>query len=116
MSDRFCLCGARLDRSSAVQSLQSPCMRMFMSIRTLKSVTSDSKICNICRHSYNKWKNENPEFEIILSRFESDTFGVNAVNDDSVIFFYLAVLTFDFCFFNRILLWTFKLMIHHLVQ
>ena len=87
-----------------------------MSIRTLKSVTSDAKICNICRHLYNKWKSENPEFEIILSRFESDTFGVNAVNDGSVMFFNLAVLTFDFCFFNRILLWMFKLMIHHLVQ
>ena len=93
MDDRYCLCGSRLDRSSSVRPLKSPCMRMFMSIRTLKSVASDAKICNVCRHLYNKWKNENSEFGTILSRLESDMVDTNSFGDDSV-------NIFAFCSFN----------------
>jgi hypothetical protein len=72
MNDRSCPCGTRLDRSSAVRSLILPCLRMFMSIRTMQSLTSDTKICNVCRHLYTKWKKENFEFGTILNRLESD--------------------------------------------
>ena len=50
MDDRFCPCGTRLDRSSATRSLKWPCLRMFLSIRSMKSLANDSKVCNVCRH------------------------------------------------------------------
>ncbi len=77
MNDRCCPCGARLDRSSAIRSLKSPGLRMFMSTRTMTSLTSDNKVCNICRHLHTKWKKENPEFSPIITRLEGD------MNDDS---------------------------------
>ena len=60
MDVRFCPCGTRLDRTSANRSLKSLCLRMFMSIASMKLLASDRKVCNVCRHLYNKWKNENP--------------------------------------------------------
>ena len=78
MNDRCCPCGARFDRSSSVRPLRSPSLRMFISIRTLKSLSSDRKVCNVCRHLYDKWKRENLEFSSILDRLENDI----VVNDD----------------------------------
>ena len=83
MNDHCCPCGVRLDRSAAVRPLNSPCLRMFMSIRTMKSITCDMKVCNICRHLYNKWKNENSEFSAILNRLENEISKCND-NDDNL--------------------------------
>ncbi|CAF1025014.1 unnamed protein product [Rotaria magnacalcarata] len=84
MNERCCPCGARLDRSSCVRPLKSPCLRIFMSIRTLKSLSSDQKVCNVCRHSYIKCKSENSEFSAMLDHFENDMVVINDdVNSDS---------------------------------
>ena len=72
MADRCCPCGIRLNRSSATRPLKSPCLRMFMSIRMMKSLTSEMKVCNVCRILYRKWKQENPEFRNILNLLETD--------------------------------------------
>lgn len=71
MSDRYCPCGTRLDRSSAIRSLRSPFFRMFMSIRSMKPLTSSTKVCNICRHLYKKWRRENPEYSGVFDYMES---------------------------------------------
>jgi len=84
MNDRCCPCGARLDRSSAIRSLKSPGLRMFMSIRTMTSLTSDNKVCNICRHLYTKWKKENPEFSPIITCLDGDMDDDSDVDDISV--------------------------------
>ena len=47
MSDRLCPCGARLDRSSEVSSLASPFFRMFMSIRTMKSLVGGATVRSV---------------------------------------------------------------------
>ena len=77
MGDRLCPCGARLDRSSTTRSLKCTGMRMFMSIRTMISWTSDTKVCNVCRLSYAKWKKENSEFSWFIKLLEGDS-----VDDD----------------------------------
>ena len=82
MSDRCCPCGSRLDRSSSVRSLKSSCLRMFISIRTMQSLTSETKMCNACRMQYKKWKKENAEFATILNRLETSIDEINAVEDD----------------------------------
>ena len=84
MSDRCCPCGSRLDRSSSVRSLKSPCLCMFMSIRTMKSLTSETKVFNACRMQYKKWKNENAEFATILNQLETSMDEINATEDDTV--------------------------------
>lgn len=90
MNERCCPCGARLDRSTCIRPLKTPGLRMFMSIRSLKSLTSDHKVCNVCRHLYSKWKSENLDFSSILDRLESDSItSDDDINDISVI---------DFCF------------------
>ena len=84
MDKRYCPCGTRLDCTSAVRSLKSRCLRMFISIRTMQCLTNDTKICNVCRLSYHKWKMENPDFGTILSRLESDLGDINNSDDSSV--------------------------------
>ncbi len=84
MNDRCCPCGVRLDRTSAVRPLTSPCFRMFMSIRTIKCLTSDSKVCNNCRMLFVKWKKENSDFDMMLTRVESDMADDGNFNDNSV--------------------------------
>ena len=112
MDSRCCPCGVRLNRSSAVRPLKSPCLRMFMSMRTMKSLTSEAKICNVCRMLYKKWKNENSEFSSILTRLEHDMMVENDDDDNSVF-----VFSFFFNVLNilsiRAMLWMFmfKLMI-----
>jgi hypothetical protein len=54
MSDRYCPCGARLDRSSAV------------------------------RHLYTKWKKENPEFSSFITRLEGDMIDDSDIDGISV--------------------------------
>ena len=77
MTDRCCLCGPRLDRTSGVRSLKLPCLCMFMSIRAMKSLKNDTKICNVCRLQCARWKKANLEFGTILTCLESD------INDDN---------------------------------
>ncbi|CAM4955870.1 unnamed protein product [Rotaria socialis] len=80
MNERCFPCGAHLDCSSCVRPLKSPCLRMFMSIRTLKSLSTDQNVCNVCRHSYIKWKSENSAFSAMLDHFEND---IVVINDDA---------------------------------
>ena len=84
MSDACCPCGARLDRSSAVRSLRSPCFRMFMSIRTIKHLTSETKACNTCHLLYYKWKRENPEFSSSFTYLENGESDVEESDTNSV--------------------------------
>ena len=98
MDDRCCPCGARLDRSSATRSLKSSCLRMFLSIRSMKSLANDSKVCHVCRHLYNKWKNENSEFSSILTRLEHDMMVENDNDDDDSVFFLLFFVVFNILF------------------
>ncbi len=84
MSDRNCACGARLDRCSTVRPLKCPGLRMFMSMRSMMSLTSDNKVCNACRHLYAKWKKENPEFSLFITRLEGDISDDSDVDDISV--------------------------------
>ncbi|CAF3534090.1 unnamed protein product [Rotaria socialis] len=96
MNERCCPCGARLDRSSCVRPLKSPCLRMFMRIRTLKSLSYDQKVCNVCRHLYIKWKSENSEFSAMLDHFENDMLVINDnANSDSYQFMDVQVQTDD---------------------
>jgi NMD protein affecting ribosome stability and mRNA decay len=112
MDGRCCSCGARLNRISTVRSLNSPCLRMFMSIRTMTSLPSDGKVCNACRHLYHKWKKENPEFSVILTRLEGSMGDTNDIDDNSVNIFFVCLNIFNI-FFIRLMLWMFifKLMI-----
>ncbi|CAM4827196.1 unnamed protein product [Rotaria magnacalcarata] len=58
---------------------------MCMSIRTLKSLSNDQKVPNVCRHLYMKWKSENSEFSSMLDHFENDMVVINDdANSDSV--------------------------------
>lgn len=84
MSDRCCPCGARLNLSSAVRSLRSPFFRMFMSIRSMKTLTSTTKVCNICRHLYSKWRRENLEYGDAFDYMESGESEVEEVDASSV--------------------------------
>ena len=91
MPHEYCPCGLLLSKSSTVRSSKSPSIQLFMSIRTMKSVSSDTKVCNTCRTAYYNWKTSNPEFEDILSLIENeylkntdidgDTNSVNNNND-----------------------------------
>ena len=47
-----------------------------MSIRTMKSLTNETKVCNVCRLQYTRWKKENLEFGTILTSL------VSGLNDD----------------------------------
>ena len=75
MNNRLCPCGARLDRSSTTRSLKSTGLRMFMSMRTMISWPSDTKVCNFCRLLYVKWKRENSEFSWFISLLEGENDG-----------------------------------------
>ncbi|CAF2181319.1 unnamed protein product, partial [Rotaria magnacalcarata] len=96
MNERCCLCGTRLDHSPCVRPLKSPCLRMCMSIRTLKSLSNDQKVPNVCRHLYMKWKSENSEFSSMLDHFENDMVVINDdANSDSYEFMDVQVQTDD---------------------
>ena len=72
MPHDYCPCGALLTGCSTVRSLKPVCLRLFMSIRTMKYVSPEQKLCNACRTSYYVWKNKNPEFGKIFSRLEEE--------------------------------------------
>ena len=72
MPHDFCPCGTLLSRTSAVRKLKSPSLRLFISIRTMKSVSSETKVCNACRTAYYDWKSKNAEFGDILSRIDNE--------------------------------------------
>ena len=109
MNDRHCPCGARLDRSSSVRPLKSPCLRMLMSMRTMKSLTSQTMVCNVCRHSYDKWKKENNEFSTILTFLETNMVEVNEDSLNSVnMFCYPCLYFFVFSLLVRMMQWMFK--------
>ena len=84
MSDGFCPCDARLNRSCRVRSLGSPFFRMFMSIRTMESLTSSTEVCNSCRHLCNKWRRQNPEFSDVLGYMESSDSEIEGSDTNSV--------------------------------
>jgi hypothetical protein len=84
MPHHYCPCGALLTSGSAVRFSKSPCLRLFISIRTNKSISPETKVCNACRNAYYTWKTNNPEFGNIFSRVENELFVdgevVNLVN------------------------------------
>ena len=85
MPHYYCPCGAVLASGTTVRSSKSSCLRLFMSIRTMKSVTTAAKVCNTCRTAYYTWKNNNPDFGDIFSRVERELSDVDAlVDSDSV--------------------------------
>ena len=71
MPHRHYPCGSLLKPKATFRSLSSPTLRLFVSIRTAKSVSVATKICNSCRHSFYTWKHANPDFGDILSTIES---------------------------------------------
>lgn len=72
MPHYYCPCGSRLERVSTAYSLKSPCLRLFLSIKTMQPVSAETKICNPCRVAYYKWKKNNPDFGDVLSRIEQE--------------------------------------------
>lgn len=79
MSGGCCPCGTRLDRSTAARSVRSPFFRMFISIRSMKPLAHATKVCNICRHSYKKWRRENSEYDSVIDYMEN---GQSEVEED----------------------------------
>ncbi|CAF5013088.1 unnamed protein product, partial [Rotaria sp. Silwood1] len=72
MPHLYCPCGALLTGGSTIRSLKPPCLRLFISIRTMKYVSPEEKVCNACRTAYYNWKSNNPEFGCIFSRIEQE--------------------------------------------
>lgn len=72
MPHYYCPCGYRFDRVSDGRACRSLHLRLFMSIRTMENVSSDSKICGSCRGNYYTWKKKNPELEQVLSRIDGE--------------------------------------------
>ena len=70
MSHYYCPCGMSLSRTSTVQSFKSSGLRLFVSIRTMKSLSPETKVCNTCRTAYYTWENINIEFGDILSHID----------------------------------------------
>jgi hypothetical protein len=86
ISGYLCSCGSRLDRSSTTRSTKSACVRIFMSIRFMKPIPSDVKVCNICRHSYNRWKGENMELSALLTDLVTAIIDEPNKDNDSVLY------------------------------
>ncbi len=72
MNDRYYPYGICLDDSSTVQPLKSACFRMSISITIMRSVTSDPKVCRMCRLQFNKWIMEHSGFETTVARLDSN--------------------------------------------
>ncbi|CAF3738236.1 unnamed protein product [Rotaria socialis] len=73
MPQYYCPCGSILNPNSTVRFLKSPSLRLFVSIRTMKSASPETKVCNVCRTAYYTWKSNNAEFGNIFSRIEEET-------------------------------------------
>ena len=72
MPHYYCPCGSRLERFSSARSLKSSCLRLFVSIKTIQVVSSETKVCDSCRSAYYGWKKKNPEFGDLLSPIEEE--------------------------------------------
>ena len=81
MPHHYCPCGHLLTGGTTIRPLKSPCLRLFMSARTMKSVSPEEKVCNACRTAYYAWKNKNLEFGNIFSRIEQELLDVEEVVD-----------------------------------
>jgi hypothetical protein len=81
MPHYYCPCGASFGTCSTVRPSRSPCLRLFMSIKTNKSISSETKVCNACRTAYYTWKKNNPEFENIFLRLEKELSDVEEIID-----------------------------------
>lgn len=55
-----------------------------MSIRSMKTLTSATKVCNICRHLYHKWRRENLEYSGAFDYMESSGSEVEETDTNSV--------------------------------
>ena len=85
MPHYYCPCGSLLVGGTFTRSLKSPCLRLFISIRTMKYISSEEKVCDSCRGAYYTWKNNNSEFGSILARVEQELLNVEKItNTDSV--------------------------------
>ena len=62
-----------------VRPMKSVCLRLFISIRTMKSVIPEEKVCDACRTTYYVWKNNNAEFGNLFSRIEEELPNVEEV-------------------------------------
>ena len=49
MPHHYCPCGVSLATCSTVRQAKSSCLRLFISIRTNKSISPETKVCNTCR-------------------------------------------------------------------
>ena len=86
MPHEYCPCGLLLYRSSAVRVLKNPCLRLFVSIRTMKAVTPETKVCNGCCTAYYSWKSRYSEFGNIFARVEEELAELDVItNIESVI-------------------------------
>jgi hypothetical protein len=83
MPHDYCPCGSLLSRTSTVRTLKSPSLRLFTSIRTMKSVSFETKVCNACRTAYYDWKSNNSEFGDILSRFDNELLESVDIDEDT---------------------------------
>lgn len=66
MAPSYCPCGSRLDRLSNSRPCNSISLRIFVSIRTMGEVSSDSRVCGSCRGQFYSWKDKNPDLEGLL--------------------------------------------------
>ncbi len=73
MPHLYCPCGVLLTGSSTIRLLKPACLRLFISIRTMKPVSPEDKVCNACRTAYYIWKTNHPEFGNIFSRIEQES-------------------------------------------
>ncbi len=105
MPHLYCPCGGLLTGSSTIRSLKPPCLRFFISIRTMKSVSPEEKVCNACRTAYYIWKTNNPEFGNIFSRIEQESsdveqmMDVKAVNEKKFFFLLMHIYIYTCLYF-----------------
>ncbi len=108
MPHLYCPCGAFLTGVSTIRSLKPPCLRLFISIRTMKNISPEDKVCNACRTAYYNWKSNNPEFGNVFSRLEQELSDVeeiinmNSVNKKKFCFKYIYTYMYkSFCFHSN---------------
>lgn len=72
MPHYYCPCGLLLSRASTVRTLRPAGLRLFMTIKTMKPLAPETKICSACRTAYYTWKAMNPDFGDVLSRIDAE--------------------------------------------
>ncbi|CAF4189825.1 unnamed protein product [Rotaria sordida] len=90
--DRNCfVCNSRFPRNSSGRPLECPAQRLFFSIRTMKTIPHNARICFNCRNVYREWKSKNEAFRLIMEHFEEKsgsrerTLSHNSESMDSII-------------------------------